>query len=507
MFLSLRNITKRFGTLLALNGVSLDIDEGEFVCFLGPSGCGKTTLLRVIAGARDARCRRSDARTARASRGVPARLRNFGIVFQSYSLFPNMSVARNIGYGLECRKWPKDAIGPRVAEVLALVHLPTRRRSIRISSRADSSNAWRWRVRWRQSPRSCCSMNRCPRSMPRCVKNCVPRSRTCRRALGMTTIMVTHDQHEAMEMADRIVVMNAGVIEQIGGAVDLYDQPGQPLRRRVHRPDESGQAVDGEAPGVDGARTAIRHRHPPRAYRADRRRRRRAADTLVGRIEKCVFLGSFTRITLVVDDQRLVLELRGRRTDLVPGAALSVRIPAARDPPARRTPRSDELRRRRLRRRAPRIDADRIAVFGLAVAVVVPLLVFVVVPLFGICKTSFVTPDGIGFGNYVRYFNSPKFTKVVVNSLSVSLTTTLITVVLAYAFAYAMRRTAMPLKSIFGAVALLPLFAPSLVQALGIVFLLGGTASSTGRSTSASTSTASGESSSPTCSTVSPTPT
>jgi ABC-type spermidine/putrescine transport system permease subunit I len=119
------------------------------------------------------------------------------------------------------------------------------------------------------------------------------------------------------------------------------------------------------------------------------------------------------------------------------------------------------------------IDADRIAVFGLAVAVALPLLVFVALPLFGILKSSFETADGIGFGNYVRYFNSPKFAKVVGNSLSVSLTTTLITVMLAYAFAYAMRRTAMPRKNLFGAVALLPLFAPSLVQALGIVFLLG----------------------------------
>jgi iron(III) transport system permease protein len=122
---------------------------------------------------------------------------------------------------------------------------------------------------------------------------------------------------------------------------------------------------------------------------------------------------------------------------------------------------------------APKLDADRIAVFGLAVAVVVPLLVFVVTPLFEIFKLSFVTEDGIGVGNYVRYINSPKFAKVVGNSLAVAATTTLITVLLAYAFAYAMRRTAMPLKNVFGSVALVPLFAPSLVQALGIVFLLG----------------------------------
>ena len=120
-----------------------------------------------------------------------------------------------------------------------------------------------------------------------------------------------------------------------------------------------------------------------------------------------------------------------------------------------------------------KIDADRIAVFGLAVVVVVPLLVFVLAPLVGIFRMSFLTADGIGFGNYVRYVNSPKFGKVVGNSLAVAATTTTITVLLAYAFAYAMRRTAMPLKNVFGSVALLPLFAPSLVQALGIVFLFG----------------------------------
>jgi len=122
---------------------------------------------------------------------------------------------------------------------------------------------------------------------------------------------------------------------------------------------------------------------------------------------------------------------------------------------------------------ALKFDTDRIAVIGLALTVVVPLLVFVVAPLAGIFKTSFVTADGIGFGNYIRYINSPKFSKVVGNSLAVAATTTAVTVLLAYAFAYAMRRTAMPLKSVFGSVALLPLFAPSLVQALGIVFLFG----------------------------------
>ncbi|HEX6136098.1 MAG TPA: ABC transporter permease subunit [Casimicrobiaceae bacterium] len=120
-----------------------------------------------------------------------------------------------------------------------------------------------------------------------------------------------------------------------------------------------------------------------------------------------------------------------------------------------------------------RLDTDRLVVLGLAAAAIAPLAVFVVVPLAAILQLSFVTPDGVGLANYVREFANPKFTRIVANSFAVALTTTLITVVLAYAFAYALRRTAMPLKRTCGAIALLPLYAPSLVQALGILFLFG----------------------------------
>lgn len=125
--------------------------------------------------------------------------------------------------------------------------------------------------------------------------------------------------------------------------------------------------------------------------------------------------------------------------------------------------------------RAPRrLDADRIAVLGLFAAVLVPLAAFVVVPLVAILRLSFVEPDGaIGLANYARELSNPKFSRVVGNSFAVSATTTAITVVLAYAFAWALRRTAMPFKRACAAIALLPLYAPSLVQALGILFLFG----------------------------------
>ena len=120
-----------------------------------------------------------------------------------------------------------------------------------------------------------------------------------------------------------------------------------------------------------------------------------------------------------------------------------------------------------------RIDADRAALGALALAVTLLLVVFVVVPLGAILRLSFVTPEGIGLGNYAREFANPKFARIVGASFAVSITTTLITLVLAYGFAFALRRTAMPLRRTCGAIALLPLYAPSLVQALGILFLFG----------------------------------
>ena len=146
-------------------------------------------------------------------------------------------------------------------------------------------------------------------------------------ALRITTVMVTHDQSEAMEMADRIVVMNAGVIEQVGGAVDLYDRPvsrfvaefiGRMNLLRLPMPQHDAGNGDASGDAYFGIRPEHVEMIDPGMH---------PDDALHGRIAKCVFLGSVTRVTLLVDDQPLVLELRGRRTDLLPGDALAVRIP------------------------------------------------------------------------------------------------------------------------------------------------------------------------------------
>jgi iron(III) transport system ATP-binding protein len=224
LFLSLRNITRRFGAVLALNDVSLTIGEGEFVCFLGPSGCGKTTLLRVIAGLETPDAGEVIQNGASLS-GVPARLRNFGIVFQSYSLFPNMTVARNIGYGLECRQWAKDAIGRRTDEVLQLVHL--RDQAHKYPHQLSGGQQQRVALARALAPKPTVLLLDEPLSAldAKVREELRAEIKELQTALRVTTVMVTHDQHEAMEMADRIVVMHAGVIEQVGDAVELYDRP------------------------------------------------------------------------------------------------------------------------------------------------------------------------------------------------------------------------------------------------------------------------------------------
>ena len=316
MLLSLRGITKAFDGVKALDGVGLDVEEGELVCFLGPSGCGKTTLLRIIAGleAADAGELRLDGRDLTA---IPARERNFGIVFQSYSLFPNMSVARNIAYGLECRRWKREDIPGRVAEMLALVNL------------ADHASKRPHQLSGGQQQRVALARALAPNPAvllldePLSALDAKVRDdlraeiKDLQSRLSITTIMVTHDQHEAMEMADRIVVMDRGRIEQIGRPVELYERPASRFvagflgRMNVVR-GIGGHAVAGIRPEhvelAAGAAPTGEHR--------------------VGRVSRCVFLGSLTRITLALDGQHLTVEVQGRRDDLAPGVEVAVRLPA-----------------------------------------------------------------------------------------------------------------------------------------------------------------------------------
>lgn len=224
-YLQIKNLSKQFGNFVALNNVSLDVFEGEFICFLGPSGCGKTTFLRAIAGL-DIQTRGSVVQANIDISALPPSERDFGIVFQSYALFPNLNVEKNISFGLENQKISRKDINARVKELLDLVGL------------ADQSKKYPAQLSGGQQQRI--ALARALATSPGLLLLDEPLSaldakvrtylrhemKSLQRTLGVTTVMVTHDQEEALTMADRIVVMNHGVIEQIGTPTEIYREPG-----------------------------------------------------------------------------------------------------------------------------------------------------------------------------------------------------------------------------------------------------------------------------------------
>ena len=223
-YLRIRRLTKKFGEFTALADISLDVLESEFVCFLGPSGCGKTTLLRAIAGL-DIQTSGTVEQAGADISALPPSERDFGIVFQSYALFPNMTVTRNVAYGLESQRRSRAEVQDRVRELLDLVGLP------------DQGDKYPAQLSGGQQQRI--ALARAIAMSPGLLLLDEPLSaldakvrarlryevKSLQRRLGITTIMVTHDQEEALTMADRIVVMNHGVIEQVGSPTDIYREP------------------------------------------------------------------------------------------------------------------------------------------------------------------------------------------------------------------------------------------------------------------------------------------
>lgn len=223
-YLRVIELVKKFGSFVALRDISLDIYEGEFVCFLGPSGCGKTTLLRAIAGL-DIQTHGTIEQAGKDISTLPPSERDFGIVFQSYALFPNLTIAKNIAYGLENRKLGRDQIAQRVTELLQLVGLPDQGGK----HPAQLSGGQQQRVALARAIAT--SPGLLLLDEPLSALDAKVRGRLrheikeLQRTLGVTTIMVTHDQEEALTMADRIVVMNHGVIDQIGTPIEIYRHP------------------------------------------------------------------------------------------------------------------------------------------------------------------------------------------------------------------------------------------------------------------------------------------
>ena len=222
--LELRGIEKSFGSNRVLRNVDLTIGEGEFIVLLGPSGCGKTTLLRAVSGLLEPDAGKVILRGRDITR-LPTNKRDMGIVFQSYALFPHMTVKENVAFGLKMRKTPQQEIDQKVEEGLRRVHLE----GYGPRKITQMSGGQQQRVALARA----LVLNPSRLLMDEPLSNLDAKLRASvrveiaqiQRQLGITTIMVTHDQVEAMTMADRIILLNEGVVQQDARPVDIYERP------------------------------------------------------------------------------------------------------------------------------------------------------------------------------------------------------------------------------------------------------------------------------------------
>ncbi len=320
--LKLSNITKQFANTTVVQDFNLDVEKGEFVSFLGPSGCGKTTTLRMIAGFEIPTSGTVTIDDVDITGKAPNQ-RNVGMVFQAYALFPNMTVAQNIGYGLRIHKEPKAAIKERVAEMLALIHL---------EKKGDSyphqlSGGQQQRV----------ALARALANRPQVLLLDEPLSaldakirvllraeiRAIQRKLGITAIYVTHDQEEALSISDRIVVMYEGKIEQVGTPFEIYNFPQTAFvanfvgtlnttTAEVIDPARNLLQIDGvqleAAEGLEGKQKGDKITIAIRPERINFLAQEKKANILDCKIENITFLGSVVRIQVMVGSNRFYMD-------------------------------------------------------------------------------------------------------------------------------------------------------------------------------------------------------
>lgn len=338
-FLDIHHLQKSFGALRVVKDFSLGIDKGEFVSFLGPSGCGKTTVLRMVAGFETptSGAIRIDGRDVT---GLPANRRKIGMVFQAYALFPNLTVADNIGFGLRVAGEDKAAIAKRVAEMLELIGLP------------QLGNRYPFQLSGGQQQRVALARALAPR--PQVLLLDEPLSaldakirislreeiRRIQQDLGITTIFVTHDQEEALSISDRIVVMHQGIADQVGTPFDIYNRP---ATRFVAKFVGTLNLVDADV--VEAANGRVRLGEVPVALnrplsaRAGERislalrpetvalGRAEGHDVVLsGRIAEVHFLGSVIRIRVMVGEQSLSLDTFNQPDRPPPAVGASVEV-------------------------------------------------------------------------------------------------------------------------------------------------------------------------------------
>jgi putative spermidine/putrescine transport system ATP-binding protein len=323
-FLELTNVRKLFdGTSApAVNDFNLQVERGEFVSFLGPSGCGKTTTLRMIAGFENPTTGEIILDNARITDKAPNQ-RNVGMVFQSYALFPNMTVAQNIGFGLRVRGEKEAAIKERVKEMLAIIHL---------ESRGDS---YPYQLSGGQQQRV--ALARALAIRPQVLLLDEPLSaldakirislraeiRSIQQRLGITTVYVTHDQEEALSLSDRIVVMNLGMIEQVGNPFQIYNFPETPFVANfvgslntavaeVTDPAKGLLRVEGtqfvSAAKMDGLKKGDKVRIAIRPERFSFASEQKKANVVDCQIENITFLGSVVRVHMLIGNTKFTMD-------------------------------------------------------------------------------------------------------------------------------------------------------------------------------------------------------
>ena len=334
IYLSLKAVQKRYGDFHAVDDLNLDVLKGELVAFLGPSGCGKTTSLRMIAGLVPATSGRIVV-GGQDLTDVPTHRRDMGLVFQSYALFPHMSVAKNVAFGLEMRNVANDEIAKRVKEAIALVHLTGKEehKPTQLSGGQQQRVALARALVVRPSillldeP-----LSNLDAKLRDEMRNEI---RDIQKRLGITAIFVTHDQVEALTMCDKVVVMNQGRLEQLGTPVDLYETPKTAfVAGFVGRSNKLKAVATGGAAEFAGARIAapaglsgpvevmIRPHRVMLSTGAEAAGDHRVAGT----IARTIFAGDILQYDVDVAGQIVSVELatRGGETVLQPGAAVTL---------------------------------------------------------------------------------------------------------------------------------------------------------------------------------------
>jgi len=296
--IALEGVTKRFGDTLAVDDLTLAIEQGSFFALLGPSGCGKTTTLRMIGGFEDPTAGRISL-AGRDVTNVPPYRRDVNTVFQSYALFPHLTIERNVSFGLEQKRVPKAELRTRVAEALELVQL----HGLGKRKPAQLSGGQQQRVALARA-----LVNR-PRALLldeplgaldlKLRKQLQLELSRIQREVGITFVHVTHDQDEAMSMADTIAVMNEGRIEQLGSPEELYERPQTSFVARFLG---ACNLLDGERVGRDASvRVGVR---PEKMRLAPAGQAPASAEgsVLRGRVTDASFLGVITEYVVRTED-------------------------------------------------------------------------------------------------------------------------------------------------------------------------------------------------------------